>query len=248
MSKSQSDQQEKIAKLLAKAEGTDSPAEAEAFTRAAEKLMIKWGIDEAIVRAKMTGEQSAEEIITARFEYTDTYSDAYVAFTSSIVDGLGQLRCFYQSGYRHPDQRVVYVIGHESDVKRAEMLLASLRLQAASAMKTWWRTGRYSTHLKGWRAFKARRQFIISFGDGVGERLAGVRAETIAETGGKSTELVLVDRATRVDAWMEEHVGKLKTTRGVQGSLLGFEAGLEAGRRADIGNNVTDGDTESIES
>ncbi|MEV2277847.1 DUF2786 domain-containing protein [Nocardiopsis sp. NPDC049922] len=247
MTKSQNDQREKIAKLLAKAEGTDSPAEAEAFTRAAERLMIKWGIEEAVVRAAMTGEQP-EEITTARILYTDTYSDAFVAFTSSIVDGLGELRTFYVSGHAHPDHRVVYVVGHRSDVQRAEMLISSLRLQAVSAMKTWWRTGRYSTHLKGWRAFKARRQFIISFGHGVGERLAGVRTETIAETGGASTELVLVDRATRVNAWVDEHIGELQKTRGLQSSLLGFAAGREAGRRADIGNNVTDGDTESIES
>jgi hypothetical protein len=237
---------EKIAKLLAKAEGSDNPHEAEAFTKAAEKLMIKWGIDEAVVRAQMTGEQSAEEITTLRIEYTDTYSDAYVSFTSAIVEGL-DLRCYYQRGHQHDDQRLVYVIGHESDVERAGMLLASLRLQAASAMKTWWRGSGYSATLKGWRAFKARRQFVISFGIGVGERLAGLRVETIAETGGKSTELVLVDRAARVDAWLEENVGKLETGRGMKVSLIGHLEGREAGQRADIGNNVTDGETAELD-
>lgn len=56
----------KIGALLAKAERTDNPHEAEAYTRKAEALMVKAGIDEAMARAAAGGEVRPERIIERR--------------------------------------------------------------------------------------------------------------------------------------------------------------------------------------
>ena len=57
---------ETIGKLLAKAERTDSPHEAEAFTRKAEALMVKLGIDEAVARQAAGGDVRPETITERR--------------------------------------------------------------------------------------------------------------------------------------------------------------------------------------
>lgn len=57
---------ELIGKLLAKAERTDNPHEAEAFTRKAEALMVKLGIDEAVARAAAGDAVAPERIVETR--------------------------------------------------------------------------------------------------------------------------------------------------------------------------------------
>ncbi|MCY4726680.1 DUF2786 domain-containing protein [Nocardioides sp. STR2] len=57
---------ETIGKLLAKAERTDNPHEAEAFTRKAEALMVKLGIDEAMARQAAGQDVRPETIIERR--------------------------------------------------------------------------------------------------------------------------------------------------------------------------------------
>ena len=53
----------KIGKLLAMAEGTDNPSEAEAFMAKAEALMIEQGITEAVARTAAGASVSAEQIV-----------------------------------------------------------------------------------------------------------------------------------------------------------------------------------------
>lgn len=57
---------EMIGKLLAKAERTDNPHEAEAYTRKAEQLMVKLGIDEAMARAAGGADVKPEQVTEAR--------------------------------------------------------------------------------------------------------------------------------------------------------------------------------------
>jgi len=65
---------ELIAKLLAKAERT-TPEEAEALTEHAERLMVKYGVEQALLderRARLG--QTREEIVQERMLFTGTYA------------------------------------------------------------------------------------------------------------------------------------------------------------------------------
>src|SRR5688572_13087718 len=55
--------EDKIAKLLAKAEGTNNPLEAETFMRKAEELMLKHGIERAMLEDRKPGHVRQEIIV-----------------------------------------------------------------------------------------------------------------------------------------------------------------------------------------
>lgn len=223
---------DRIAKLLALAESSN-PHEAELATKQAERLMVKWGIEAATLEQGKT-----DDIVEVSRNYTGPYTLAEIGFVQHVCLGLGNLR-FLQSQYK--DQRTAYLIGHKSDVERAEMLLNSLEVQARAALWDWWRTAPERTELSGWDGYKARRQFLVSFAYEVSRRLWDLRKETIEETGKSSTELVLVSRQEKVDQWVDETYPDLRRTRGMHGSSFGASAGRAAGSRASLGEKSVGG-------
>ena len=206
----------KIAALLAKAESTDNAAEAEAFSAAAEKLMLKWGITEAMAAEAKAGATASEPIVQRREEQTGSYHAAWMNLANSVVLGLGSLRLL-KSTWR--TSTTIYVIGHESDVDRFFTLFHSLKAQAEGAMKAWWKTQR--DDYRGWdgeilqgEAFRARRAFIIGFGRAVQSRLRAERRAVVEETTG--ADLVLAGRDRRVTDWVGEqypNLGKGRASR-----------------------------------
>lgn len=233
---------EQIALMLAKAEST-TPAEAEMITKRAEKLMVRHGIDEAMLQASKTGKAAkTEDIVEKRVTFkSGSYGPAYIRLAQSVASGLGAVRML-QASYR--GSYTAYLIGHESDVDAAIMLIDSLKVQADSAMASWWaNTGKYELEWGGRQEqWKARRQFIISFGYAVQTRLIETRRQTVkemeAETGATGTDLVLVSRKELVDARVGQMYPKLGKARGIDGSSAGRAAGNAAGQRANLGKSI----------
>jgi hypothetical protein len=224
---------DKIAALLAKAERTDNPHEAEAFSAAAERLMLKWGVDEAMASAAGV----AAGRVGAKMVRTDVTTDgvyrvAWQQLLAHMAAGMGGIQVIRIGG---STGNLCAIVGAEGDVARFVQLYTSLRVQAAGAMEQWWKpqrgTGNGSGQLK-------RRQFILSFGTAVGERLRQERTEIVAETTG--AELVLVDRDKAAALAVRDLVGR---TRNARTSLKGGgadarTAGWSAGQRANIGGRA----------
>jgi hypothetical protein len=226
---------ELIAQLLAKAEST-SPAEAEALTEHAERLMIKYGIEQAVIdarRAKLG--QTHEQIVTKSITFKGTYQLDYRDLAHYVTGSLGQLKGYQSRGYSTTIYRVV---GFESDVEQALVLIASLEVQASVALAAWWRTVAkrdfywYSDSEKR----RERSSFIRGFANGAAARIRETRNQEVkaASTG---TDLVLVDRMRAV----EERYDSLGLSQGrarYSASHNGFSDGSAAGLKANTGGRA----------
>lgn len=221
-----------IAKLLAKAERT-TPEEAEALTEHAERLMVKYGIEQARIderRAKRG--QTQEEIVQERMLFTGAYARDMRELGIGIAFALGTLRPLQGA---NPDAGVLlYLVGFTSDVRQAQVLTKSLEVQAMVAMRAWWADvrGHYHWHSENQKR-RARSGFIRGFGVGAASRIQESR-RAIVEESAKGTELVLASRRDRVDAFTDAIAGGQARTRR-RADATSFSHGHRSGRLANTG-------------
>lgn len=223
----------KIANLLAKAEATTFPAEAEAFMAKAEELMLKYGIEQAQLQAHLPG-QKREEIVTVRFMIRNGHG--YAAAMADIAHTIAPNFSIRSMQSAMGDGgRVIWYVGHKSDVEQAERLAQSLTEQSRKQALHWWKTeGKAgSPWATDNEAYLARREFIHAFARGVGSRLAETRSRVVEESA-PGTALVLVERSKLVDSWVSENmqVGTARQTKRRSGGYEARVAGREAGRKA----------------
>lgn len=214
-----------------------TPEEAEAFSRKAEELMVKWGISDALLDAKRRKQKAkAEKILTEKIRVHGSFVRADVMVGWAAGDGLGNVRVIQSSG-ENSMTKYVWFIGFESDVQRAKILFESLLLQAHAARLAWWRDYEGKDTLARNQKKLAKRQFILTFAHVVHTRLEAMRLQTVEEASKvKSTELVLVDRKAKVDAYMDEEHANLKKGRALKGgSHDASVAGRKAGNEANLG-------------
>lgn len=222
-----------IAKLLAKAERT-TPEEAEALTEAAERLMIKYGIEQAMVdERRARAGQAQEKIIEAKRAFSGVYGIDMRDLGAQVAFGLGTLRPLQSKTW--DGSYVLHLVGFESDVHQAQTLVASLELQAMVAMRAWWARERdaYAWYSESEKR-RARSGFIRGFGSGVRARIAANR-RTLVEEAGSGTDLVLASRLDRVSAT----IGELSKARERQkADTYAYADGREAGQEANTGERA----------
>lgn len=222
-----------IAKLLAKAEST-TPEEAEALTEHAERLMLKYGIERARIdeqRARLG--EAYEEIVKECILFTGAYARDIRELGAGIALALGAIRPIYGAGR----DSTLYLVGCASDVKQAQILTASLQVQAMVAMRHWWvaERGRHPWWSDSDRR-RARSGFIRGFGVGAADRIRESR-EAVIEEAGSGAELVLASRQDRVDAAVDAMATRRARPR--EGADAGsFLRGRISGRQADTGGRT----------
>lgn len=249
------DYADKIDKLLRKASSTDSDHEAEALRERAYAMMADRDIDMAKIEARRrtAGQQVDEPIVEKMIKITGIFRHGLndvVFFAINALENVG-VRAFYHDalalvpksngGTRFADAVNVYIVGRESDVAQTITLVMSLQLQAAAAMTTWWKHNPYRDDMPRGLAFRTRRSFIISFGNGAAQkiRLAQRRAAATVQTG-SGAELVLRDKNAEVDAYMEAKHTDVKITKsrfreGLEDTVYD---GYDAGQRANTGDTA----------
>lgn len=226
-----------IAKLLSLAERAGTPEEAKVATEKAERLMLKYGIEEAVARAASGADVKPEEIVEVRFETTvGAYRAAQVDLMYSVALGMGL------SGFRS-GWAAFYVVGHESDVERYGLLMNSLNLQALTEMKRWWKGARdnyswYTPH----QQCEARCEFIVAFGHAVKSRLKAMNVEETEAVPGSA--LVLRNREKEIADHLEAK--DLRGDNRRQGYNGSNSAGAAAGRNANLGGTGISGGSQAI--
>lgn len=163
----------RIRGLLAKAEATDYPAEADALSAKAQELMTKFSLDRAMVTASEA--TAAPDGPAARRIWL---SAPYVSAKSHLVNAVAKAnRC---AAITDRELGVVTIVGAETDLQLVELLVTSLLVQATRGML---RAGRSQPAYGRTDTRSYRHAFLVSYAARIGERLRATAAEVQESTG-----------------------------------------------------------------
>jgi hypothetical protein len=207
---------ERVRALLAKAESTDFPAEAEAFSAKAQELIARHSIEEVLTA-------TPDEVPLSRRLGVD---HPYESEKASLLDAVAQANHCHTVW--SPELAFSTVFGFDADIDAVELLYTSLLVQANRAMAR-------DEPAKGKARIKAfRRSFLIAYAHRIGERLAQVTRQEIA---GHSDLLpVLRNRDLQVREAVTRSFPRTVRARGSRvDSLEGWESGRAAADEAELG-------------
>lgn len=225
---------DKVQKLLAMAERTDNPAEAEAFSAKAEQLMLTYAIDQAMLDAARTPEER-EKIVAVRMKLYAPYVSPKRVLVHNVAAVFNVQTIFTDTVRYTAKDSVGYstLVGFTSDVEKVELLVTSLLVQQTRAIAA--ARPPYRTNLR-----RFRNSFAMGFAETVIARVRKAFAEAKKEatsTGGTSTELALFDRKQMVRAEYDAMFPTRTKSRAVSvNSAQGYRDGQAAGQRADLGH------------
>jgi hypothetical protein len=234
---------DRVRKLLAKAESTTNPHEAEAFSTKAAELIAAHRIDVQHVRDSLShGSLGLRQVPLGRGAYVRARLSLLMAVATNH-----DCEVVFQTG---PDGTTAVVAGYESDLDITELLYGSLHTQAATQMATLRRRTPAATQ-------SYRRAFLFGYSRRIGDLLAESRrrpAEPAAPSSPRRNAAQpslfdeqidaveaaalpdLLARAERVKEFAARSFGRVSTAappRPAQAS--GWNDGHRAAGRADLG-------------
>ncbi len=228
----------RIRALLAKAEATGFPEEAEALSAKAQELMARHSIDEALLAARA---HSKDVPGACRIGVDPPYETAKAILLDAVARAN---RC---EAVWNEALGFSTVVGFEADLEVVELLHTSLLVQATTAM-----TKAEAAQRKGGRKRTKtfRQSFLAAYAHRIGDRLAAVAEAQVAEAraaeaaaggaggaGGSDQDLlpVLAARDVAVHDEFSRMFPDTVTTR-VRGvsDLAGWQQGAAAADRAQV--------------
>lgn len=137
MAQTQEDMLRKVRALLAKADGTDNPHEADTFRAAAERLMVKWNIEQW----QLAQEQKDDKVIGDKQMDFRWYSHS-----GGKSEAPGYLWSLFQTIARHCRVKVIYwkpnwydgtipVVGTQADISYFDMLFTTCMLEMGKGLE-----------------------------------------------------------------------------------------------------------------
>lgn len=157
---------ERVRALLAKAESTDFPDEAETFTAKAQELIARHAIDQAM----LAGVDAPNGAVGRRFLVDDPYGRP----KSLLLDVVAQANAC--STVWADQLGLSTVFGATRDIDAVELLYASLLTQATAAMAA---AGRSEGARSRVRSF--RQAFLVAYASRIGERLRDATSAAVDE-------------------------------------------------------------------
>jgi hypothetical protein len=215
----------RIRRLLAKAEATEFPEEAEALSGKAQELMAKFSLDSALVEAEVElPDDSAGRRIWVETPYVSAKAQLVGAVAAAnrcrtvVIENLA----------------VVTIVGAELDLQLTEILSTSLLVQANRAMLA---AGKHVGHRGESRTRSFRQSFLMAYAQRIGERLEASTAATqaaVPEADADRLLPVLAKREEQVDALFTKLFPNTTTRRTRITNGAGWDAGLTAADQAQL--------------
>ncbi len=174
----------KVRGLLAKAESTTFPQEAEALSAKAQELMARHAIDHALASAGARPEEPSGR----RIPLQDPYADAKSLLLGAVARA-NRCQSIHVVQLAHAT-----VLGFESDLMAVEVLFTSLLVQASRAMLA---AGRDDPRSRQ-RGF--RSSFLSAYATRIGQRLEDSTADQVADVDAGEGGRLLPVLAARRDA------------------------------------------------
>lgn len=213
---------ERVRTLLAKAESTTFPEEAEALTAKAHQLMSRHAIDRAIVDASPSSGPVGRRVAT---------DDPYAGGKSLLLSAVAVAsRC---RSVWNRDLGFATVFGYPNDLDAVELLYTSLLVQATQAMV---RVGDGAPGSRS-RSRSFRQSFLTAFAHRISQRLQEGRdaAESAAaEAHGDALLPVLASRLDAVDRARDEAYPDLESRSFSATDVAGWAAGTAAAQLASL--------------
>ena len=213
---------DKVRKLLAMAEGSANPNEADAFSRKAAELIALHRIDPERLRAESADDLDVLEIELGR----GAYVRGRLALLGAVGDAHG-CKVVYEIRDRGT---VAFVAGFVSDLEAVSLLYHSLHTQASSRMAFERRATAAAT--QQWR-----RSFLFGYADQIRSMLRRSADDARRHTRAADATLpALRARDRRVDEFSRERFGRIVAARRPKPAIAtGWQAGRDAAARADLG-------------
>lgn len=215
----------RIRGLLAKAESSQFPEEAESLTAKAQELMTRHAVDAALLDA---APRPADGVVARRVHVADPYVRAKMQLLAAVAEANDVRLVWYQS------LGIANLVGGRADLDSVELLFTSLLLQVAQGLAV---AERQAGGRSGSRSF--RRSFLLGYAHRIGERLQGARrraTEEAAAAHGVDLLPVLRSRQEAVEERVAELFPRVRTTRSrASVDAGGWFAGQAAAEQADVG-------------
>ncbi|MFC9684523.1 DUF2786 domain-containing protein [Streptomyces sp. NPDC056948] len=211
----------RIRALLAKAEATGFPQEAEALSAKAQELMARHSVDEALLAARAP---SPDTPGACRIGVEPPYEQAKAVLLDAVASA-NHCRAVWNEPLGFST-----VVGFETDLEAVELLYTSLLVQATTAMTK----AEAAQRAGGRKRTKTFRQsFLAAYAHRIGTRLAAVAQAQVTD----DLLPVLASRDVAVTGRLDHMFPETTTTRlrGVR-DAAGWTEGAQAADRAQVGH------------
>lgn len=220
---------DRVRALIAKAESSAFPAEADLFMAKAQQIIDEQFIDEAAIRRQPPGSVGHEEI-----PMSGSYSRERAQIWHAVTQA-NRCQLLTLSGYRSNKVQAMTLVGRTNDRHVVRLLAGSLELQGMR------RLSELDTSRSHESAVVQRRSFLRGFANEVAQRLEASRRQTVqsAVNIGRSRESVeqaLVLATDAVERYVDDTF-ELGQQRRSQNRIDGaaYSRGRRAGASADVG-------------
>lgn len=216
----------RVLAMLAKAESTDSPEEADTFFAKAQDLIAQHGIEEAEL-AKVGRLADGTAMEREEIEIPGSYKIAKGSILWAIGKNNGVLIT------RTTGKGLKFMmVGRESDLALVRAMFGSILTTAERHLA--------SEHIPSWESTRSfRHSFFLGFASRLNARLAQSNAQA---TGGSTTgALVVANRISEAEAFLRDKGYSLQKTSGSSSSRAGGKAGMSAADRASLNSAVGSG-------